>query len=114
MGFENQISYWNEGSNYDLETLMSKLHAYKNLLKETFEVKEMYLFGSYAVGKFHKDSDIDVAIVVDKIKGDYFEYTPILWRLRRAIDIRIEPLLFEDGVDDSGFLSTIKKEGISI
>jgi alpha-beta hydrolase superfamily lysophospholipase len=56
------------------------------------------------------ESDDDVI----SVKGDYFTYTPLLWKLRREIDDRIEPILFETGNDKSGFLQSIVKEGIEI
>jgi len=98
----------------DKREVITKLKAYKSLLSNHFDVEKLILFGSYANGNYRFDSDIDVAIIVKKIKGDYFTYTPLLWKLRREIDDRIEPLLFESGKDDSGFLSAIIKDGIEI
>ncbi|MEA2083431.1 MAG: nucleotidyltransferase domain-containing protein [Thermodesulfobacteriota bacterium] len=75
---------------------------------------ELILFGSHAKGTAHEDSDVDVAIVVDEVQGDYFSTRPLLWKIRREIDDRIEPILFEKNHDDSGFLSEIIKNGIII
>jgi uncharacterized protein len=88
--------------------------AYRQLLKEHFHFETMYLFGSYAKGTYRDDSDIDVAIVVDHIEGDYFSINPILWKLRRQIDDRIEPILVERDFDDADFLGEIQKHGIKI
>ena len=44
-------------------------------------------------GTNREDSDIDVAVVVDKLEGDYFSTRPILWKIRREIEDRIEPLI---------------------
>jgi len=74
----------------------------------------LILFGSYAKGTAHKDSDLDVAIVVDELTGDYFSTRPLLWKIRRQIDDRIEPIIIEQNHDDSGFLSEIMKNGIKI
>ncbi len=98
----------------DQAEVINKIRRYRQLLQKDFAIEKMYLFGSYAAGTEHPDSDIDVAIVVDEIKGDYFTYTPLLWKLRRSIDERIEPLLFEKGEDQSGFLQEIMKTGIEI
>lgn len=52
----------------------------------------MLLFGSYAKGTFHKDSDIDVAVVVDI--ADHSRRTDITSALLHyawQIDSRIEP-----------------------
>jgi uncharacterized protein len=84
------------------------------LLKEEFDFDKVYLFGSYAKGNYTQDSDIDVAIVVNQLDDDFFKTTPILWKLRRQIDIRIEPVLIENKNDFSGFLSEIEKYGIEV
>jgi uncharacterized protein len=91
-----------------------KIQQYRFLLKEYLDVDKVYLFGSYAKETNIKDSDIDVAIVVNSIKGDYFSITPLIWKLRRQIDDRIEPILFEKNNDKSGFLEEIQKNGIEI
>ena len=75
---------------------------------------EMILFGSYAKGNARQDSDVDVAIVVKTITGDYFSTRPLLWKIRREVDDRIEPVLIEKNHDESGFLSEIVKTGVVI
>ena len=74
----------------DKAEAIRKVRQYKILLKEYFDVDKVYLFGSYAKETNREDSDIDVAIVVNSIKGDYFSTTPLIWKLRRQIDDRIE------------------------
>jgi len=91
-----------------------KLGRYKELLSEEMLFDKMILFGSYARGNQKEDSDIDVAIVVDKIQGDYFSTRPLLWRIRREIDDRIEPVILEKTHDESGFLKEVMKNGILI
>ncbi|MCK5168700.1 MAG: nucleotidyltransferase domain-containing protein [Bacteroidales bacterium] len=91
-----------------------KIRQYRFLLKDYFDVDKVYLFGSYAKETNREDSDIDVAIVVNSIKGDYFSTTPLLWKLRRQIDDRIEPIIIEKDNDSSGFLEEIQKNGIEI
>ena len=75
---------------------------------------EMILFGSYAKGNAREDSDVDVAIVVKTHTGDYYSTRPLLWRIRREVDDRIEPVLIEKTHDESGFLSEIMKTGVVI
>ncbi len=67
---------------------------FANLVKNNLDVKYVYLFGSYAKGNFSEDSDIDIAVVGDDFIGDPVEDTMMLMRIRRNIDIRIEPRAF--------------------
>ncbi len=87
---------------------------YKLLLKDYFNLEAVYLFGSYARDTYDENSDIDVAIVVSDITDDFFSVDPLLWKLRRQIDDRIEPILIDSNNDRSGFLEEIKRSGIEI
>jgi predicted nucleotidyltransferase len=98
----------------DKKEALEKVRAYKTLLKDYFPVESVYLFGSYTKNTQHEDSDIDVAIVVNHIDADFFSVNPLLWKLRRQIDHRIEPILIEKDYDPADFLSEIKKNGIEI
>ena len=53
-------------------------------------------------------------MIVNSIKGDFFTYAPLLWKLRREIDDRIEPILIDKNDDVSGFLQEIQKTGLVI
>jgi len=96
------------------EEVIKKLVLYKLLVSEHLDVEKVNLFGSYAKGRAEDDSDIDVAIVVNSVKGDFFSYAPLLWKLRKQIDERIEPVLLINGKDLSGFLQEILKTGTII
>lgn len=98
----------------DQAEAINKVKEYKLLLNKHFTLETVYLFGSYARNTNRADSDIDVAIVVNHIEGDYFSIHPLLWKLRRQIDDRIEPILIERDHDRSDFLSEIQKYGIEI
>lgn len=98
----------------DKAEAINKVKEYKHLLNSHFPLEKVYLFGSYAKNTNQSDSDIDVAIVVGHIEGDYFSIQPLLWKLRRQIDDRIEPILIERDNDNSDFLSEIQKYGIEI
>jgi predicted nucleotidyltransferase len=93
---------------------ISKVKAYHALLKKHMTIDQIYLFGSYANNTNRTDSDIDVAIIVNKIEGDFFSIQPLLWKLRRQIDDRIEPILIEKENDLGGFLTEIQRNGIQI
>jgi len=98
----------------DQREAIDKVKEYKLLLRNYFPLEKVYLFGSYAKDTNRADSDIDVAIVVSHIDGDYFSIHPLLWKLRRQIDDRIEPILIERDNDKGDFLSEIQKYGIEI
>ena len=95
----------------DKEAVIEKLNEYVNLVREHFPVQKVFLFGSYAKGTAREYSDIDVAVIVDKI-DDILESEYKLYALRRDIDEMIEPLIFEaNSSDPSGFLEEIQKTG---
>jgi len=98
----------------DKREVINKVKAYKHLLKDYLKFDHVYLFGSYAKDTYKANSDIDVAIIVDHIEGDHFSVHPLLWKLRRQIDDRIEPFLIERDFDDADFFGEIKKNGIEI
>jgi predicted nucleotidyltransferase len=99
----------------DKKEVIKKLKEYKKVLLPFYDLYKLVLFGSFAAGVTKEYSDIDVAVIVNKIDEDFFTYAPRLWRLRRNIDSRIEPILFiKDEPGDSGFLSEILKTGIEI
>ncbi len=98
----------------DKREAIRKVKAYRHLLKDHFVFEDIYLFGSYAKGTNREDSDIDVAVIVDHVEGDYFSVNPLLWKLRRQIDDRIEPVLIERDFDDAEFFEEIQKHGIKI
>ena len=98
----------------DNREIINKLINYKLLVSKYFDVDQVVLYGSYAKGNQREDSDIDVAIIVNSINQDFFTYAPLLWRLRREIDDRIEPVLIEKNKDESGFLKEVMRTGLVI
>ena len=46
--------------------------------------------------------------------ADYFSINPLLWKLRRQVDDRIEPILIERENDQADFLGEIQRYGIEI
>jgi uncharacterized protein len=72
-----------------------KVRQYIKILRENnIEILRAYLFGSYAKGKHNAESDIDIAIFLNKEKIDGFEEDMKLLRLRRKVDLKIEPHSF--------------------
>ncbi|MBU6426719.1 nucleotidyltransferase domain-containing protein [Patescibacteria group bacterium] len=63
----------------------------EGLRKNGIDFQALYLFGSYAKGNNKDWSDIDVAVVSDYLDDKYDEGRFLLWKLTRAVDLRIEP-----------------------
>lgn len=90
-------------------------HAYINSISSKYNVRQAILFGSYAKGTNHADSDIDIAIVVNEV-ADIIDAQIDLMKLRRTVDLRIEPHSFAitDFVSSNPVVSEILKHGIII
>jgi predicted nucleotidyltransferase len=95
----------------DKNEIITIINPYIELIRLNFTPVQIILFGSYAKGTASAESDIDIAVIVDKIDGDYLNRTSLLYKLRRDIDDRIEPLLLEADPDPSGFLKEIRRTG---
>ena len=81
----------------DYEQALDLAKRYKEMVAEKLPLKALSLYGSYSKGNYREDSDIDIAVVVESLNDNYFEDTPLLWKLRRKISNLIEPvLLIED------------------
>jgi len=72
------------------KSIINTAKLYIQKIPADLELKKAFLFGSYAKGNQHSDSDIDIAIIVGKM-DDFFAVQMQLMRLRRDIDLRIEP-----------------------
>jgi len=94
----------------DKKTVIGLVRQYAGLVRQSFSVKKIVLFGSYAKETAKEHSDIDVAVIVDVI-DNILSSQAKLFRLRRDIDARIEPVLIEEKNDKSGFLEEILKTG---
>ena len=86
------------------------------LRKNKIKLMKVYLFGSFAKGISRKDSDIDIAIVSDNFTGDWINDRLILMRLRREVDLSIEPHPFlpEEFDKTNPFVNEIIRTGIRI
>lgn len=86
-----------------------------NHVKNQFDIQDVILFGSYAKGTNREDSDIDIAIVLKNV-DDIIDAQIALMKLRRPIDLRIEPHPFnlKDFNRTNPVVSEILKYGINI
>ncbi len=73
------------------EEITAIAKRYADLVKKEINVDAIYLFGSFVNGNHDQDSDIDIAVITDDFTGDIIEDTLKLMKIRRKVDIRIEP-----------------------
>lgn len=95
----------------DYEEIIDKTRKYSELVVDLLSPKMIVLYGSYAKETAREDSDIDIAIIFDTLGEDFLEKSHQLFKLRRGIDSRIEPILIELDNDKSGFCEDILKTG---
>lgn len=97
------------------ESILKTAEKFVSLIPENLGVKKSYLFGSYAKGMEREESDIDVAIVLENMT-DFYTIQLLLMRLRRKIDLRIEPhpISASEFVNTNPFAYEIQNTGIEI
>lgn len=98
----------------DQETVLSIAKKYASAVREAVDASAIFLYGSCARGTATLDSDIDIAVVMDEIPGDYLSTVAMLWKLTRSVDHAIEPVLLTAEDDASGFLRTVQRTGIAV
>lgn len=74
----------------DKKDVINIARQYATVIHSKFDYSRIILFGSYAKGNFHEDSDIDIAVIFDDY-SNLIDMQLELMRLRRKIDSRIEP-----------------------
>lgn len=85
----------------------------ESLKEHRIRVWRMYLFGSYTKGTFDDDSDIDLAVFLDEDDINGFNENVMLMKIRRPIDLRIEPHAFArtDFDETDPFVNEIVRTG---
>ena len=97
----------------NIEKAIEIAKEYKDLVAEHLPLKALYLYGSYSKGNYTEDSDIDIAVVVERMSDDYFEDAPLVWKLKRKISNLIEPVLLTEDTNNPLY-ADILKTGILI
>lgn len=97
----------------DQKQAIAVVKAYKDVISEHYKGAYVYLYGSYSKGTAHDDSDIDVAVVLPEVKGDWFSLVPPLWKYARQVNSLIEPVLMEEG-EDSPLYVDVMNTGIAV
>ncbi len=88
---------------------------FRLLLQNDYAVKKMFLYGSFARGNYHPDSDIDLAIIMNELP-DPFQTQVNLIKLTWNFDTRVEPHPFDetDLISDNPVMREILRTGIEI
>lgn len=79
----------------DQRQVIRIVKKYKKAVTRQIGPVAVYLFGSYSKGYAREDSDIDVAVVVPEVQGDFLKESAKLWRLTLDVNTLIEPVLIE-------------------
>lgn len=98
----------------DDSAIKQEINDYIDILKSSgLKIWRMYLYGSYAKGTFSEESDIDLAVFLDSDEIDGFEEDALLMKLRRRVDLKIEPHAFarSDFDQSDPFVNGIIREG---
>ncbi|MFN3996993.1 nucleotidyltransferase domain-containing protein [Algoriphagus sp.] len=97
------------------QSILKTVKNFLELVPANLGLRQAYLFGSYAKGLEQESSDVDVALVFDRM-GDFFQTQQVLRKLRRKVDLRIEPhpLKSEDFNSKNPFAKEIQETGILI
>ena len=97
----------------DREQALNLVRQYKEVISPMFTDARVFLFGSHSKGNAHEGSDVDVAVVVPRLKGDWLDTSSALWLATMKIDTIIEPVLIEE-CHPSPLYEDILKTGIAV
>jgi len=97
----------------DKRTVIRIARQYKRAVVNAIGPAKVYLFGSYSKGCARPDSDIDIAVVVPSVSGDYLSTAASLWRITMDINTLIEPILIEE-IHPSPLYEDILETGIAV
>jgi predicted nucleotidyltransferase len=99
--------------------IIEHIREYVSVLRNEIPVNKVILFGSYARGKQHKSSDVDIAIISEKFGINPHEEGKYLFRKLWKISFaNIDPMPYSPNdllsKNPSPLLAEIKKYGIVI
>ena len=90
------------------------VRKYKNVISPRFNGDmKVYMYGSYSKGNARPESDIDVAVVVPELKGDWLDMSAKLWLIAPEVNYLIEPVLIDKRYA-SPLYDDIMRTGIAI
>ena len=95
----------------DNKQIYTRIEGFVEAIIREYNPEKIVLYGSYAKGTNHSESDIDIAVIVKEVKGSFLDKETRLFKIRRDFDVDIEPILLEINQDRSGFLEHILSYG---
>jgi len=88
---ESMIGRLREGCNImgmqEIQQILSRDSAY---IKKTFAVKEFGVFGSYVRGEEKSGSDLDILVVFEKGRKDFFNYMRLKNHIEQLVGKRVD------------------------
>ncbi|MGE5340312.1 MAG: nucleotidyltransferase domain-containing protein [Candidatus Omnitrophota bacterium] len=94
------------------DSILNKLTEY---LRNSFEITDIYLFGSAANGNFTWESDIDIALYLkDYNQHSLKEFAKTLFHVQNTISSRVELHFFPDKTEPLTFSAYVKNMGQKI
>ena len=79
----------------DKRDALKIVNEYASVILTNYDCKDVFMFGSYAKGTHHDESDIDIAVILKDFDNPMTVQLKLM-RLRRKIDSRIEPHPFRE------------------
>ena len=90
------------------------VRRYKRVISPRFDVEpKVYMYGSYSKGYPKPESDIDVAVIVPHVDGDWLTISTDLWLDVDKVNILIEPVLLEEG-NHSPLYDDVMRTGVAV
>ena len=71
-------------------TLKEKVRKEKPILKSTYHIKEVGIFGSVVKGKQHTHSDIDILVEFEEGNKDFFNYMKLKRHLEYLLGKKVD------------------------
>ena len=93
----------------DRSKAVARARQFADRVKAAMDVRQVVLFGSYGQATAGEPSDIDAAVFPDSPAESWLDTSVQLYRLRRDIDLGIEPVRIDWTEDRSGFLEEIRR-----
>ena len=84
---------------------------YSDAVVKEMSPNRVVLFGSCANGTARETSDIDIAVIFDGFKGDWFQTCVKLSNLTWDVNTAIEPILLDSQDDKTGLVEEVMQTG---